>query len=135
MLALKNVDDRTFVDVMQKINVAIINPWFMSCFMGSMLLVATAGALHWSGDARRVLPWIIAGLVVYVLAFFVTMGLNVPLNNYLMDAGDPAKIVDIAAVRSHFEAGWVRWNVIRAVLHTVAFGLVAWALVVDGRSA
>ena len=34
MPALRGADDRTFVDVMQRINVAILNPVFLTVFMG-----------------------------------------------------------------------------------------------------
>jgi uncharacterized membrane protein len=49
-----------------------------------------------------------------------------------------AKISDpavLAAVRAHFEATWVRWNIVRAVLNAGAFGCLLWALVVHGRLA
>jgi uncharacterized membrane protein len=38
------------------------------------------------------------------------------------------------AVRERFdEAKWVRWNLVRAVATTVAFGCLTWALVLHGR--
>ena len=54
--------------------------------------------------------------------------MNVPLNNDIKAAGDPERIDDIAAVRRRFnEERWVRWNNIRALAATVAFGLLVWA--------
>jgi uncharacterized membrane protein len=50
-------------------------------------------------------------------------------------AGDPDRIADLAAVRGKFnEARWRSWNRVRVVTSTTAFGLLAWALVLDGRS-
>jgi uncharacterized membrane protein len=47
----------------------------------------------------------------------------------------PDQIADLAAVRASFdEARWSSWNLVRAVATTTAFGLLAWALVVYGRS-
>ncbi|KAA0022048.1 anthrone oxygenase family protein [Antrihabitans cavernicola] len=132
MLGLGKVDDRTFVDVMQKINVAIINPAFMFCFMGTVVIVGAAAFFNRGSGA---LKWIIAGLVLYIVALIVTFAFNIPLNDQLAAAGDPARISDLAAVRSHFESDWVRWNLIRAVLHTGSFGLLCWALVVSGNTA
>jgi len=41
----------------------------------------------------------------------ITMAVNVPLNDALRVAGDPARIGDLAAVRQHFhEARWSAWN-------------------------
>lgn len=126
MLGLAKVDDRTFVEVMQRINVAIINPAFMFCFMGTLVIVGAAAFFNRGSGA---LKWIVAGLVLYIVALIVAFAFNIPLNDALAAAGDPAQITDLAAVRVHFEGDWVRWNLIRAVLHTGAFGLLCWALV------
>ena len=45
MPALRGADDRTFVDVMQRINVAIVNPVFVTAFVGGLLVtIAAVGA-------------------------------------------------------------------------------------------
>lgn len=132
MPGLGRSSDRTLVDAMQGINKAIINPVFMLPFMGSIPLLGLAVVLAWRGQGREALPWLIAALVLYVVAFGVTVAGNVPLNDQLDQAGDPDRIKDLAAVRADFEDKWVAWNVVRAVLHTVAFGLAAYALIVYG---
>jgi uncharacterized membrane protein len=132
MPGLARSSDHTFVETMQNINRAILNPWFLLPFMGSIPLIALAVVLVWTDQSRPALPWIIAALVVYVVAFLFTMVVNVPLNNALDVAGDPDRITDLAAVRASFEDRWVLWNTLRAVVHTAAFGLLAWALVVYG---
>jgi uncharacterized membrane protein len=135
MLALHGADDRTFVDVMQRINVAILNGWFALSFAGALVLTALAVALHLGADWRSVLPWIVVGLVLYGAALVITFVVNVPLNNELEAAGNPGRIADVAAVRERFEATWVRWNIARAVVSTAALGCLAWALVLHGRVA
>jgi uncharacterized membrane protein len=132
MPGLARSSDLTLVETMQNINRAILNPWFLLPFVGSVPLVALATVLAWRGDGRPALPWIIAALGVYVVAFLITRGVNVPLNNELDAAGDPHRIADLAAVRERFEDRWVMWNIVRTLAHTVAFGLLAWALVVHG---
>ncbi|AUH40586.1 anthrone oxygenase family protein [Streptomyces sp. CMB-StM0423] len=132
MPGLGRSSDRTLVEAMQGINKAIINPVFMLPFMGSLPLLGLAVVLAWRGQGREALPWLIAALVVYVVAFGVTVAGNVPLNDQLEQAGDPDRVQDLAAVRADFEDRWVALNVVRAVLHTVAFGLLAWALIVYG---
>jgi uncharacterized membrane protein len=37
MPGLRGADDRTFVDVMQRFNVAILNGWFLLCFLGGLV--------------------------------------------------------------------------------------------------
>jgi len=129
MPGLARSSDHTLVETMQNINRAILNPWFLLPFVGSIPLIALAAVLAWSGEGWPALPWIVAALGVYVVAFLITMVVNVPLNNGLDAAGDPDRITDLAAVRARFENRWVVWNVLRTLAHTAAFGLLAWALV------
>lgn len=129
MPALRGADDRTFVDVMQRINSAILNRGFLSVYVGVLVPAVAAAALHIPAGARSVLPWVLAGLLLYLVMFLVTGGVNVPLNNKLDAAGDPAGLADPAAVRGAFEAVWVRWNLVRAVTATAAFGCLVVALV------
>jgi uncharacterized membrane protein len=132
MPGLARSSDRTFVETMQNINKAILNPVFMLPFMTAIPLLALAVTLAWRGHGRPALPWLVAALVLYLLAFVVTSGLNVPLNDQLAKAGSPDHIKNLAAVREDFEDSWVAWNVVRALLHTAAFGCLLWALVLFG---
>lgn len=133
MLGLHQADDRTFIDAMQRINVAILNGWFMVCFFGSLILIALAGVLYFRSSGGMIVWWISAALVLYIAVLGITMGINVPLNNELAAAGPIDRIVDPHAVRVHFETAWVRWNIVRAVAATAAFGCLTWALVLSGR--
>jgi uncharacterized membrane protein len=133
MPALRGADDRTFVDVMQRINVSILNPWFLVVFVGALLPVVAAAALHVPAGGRGALPWVLAGLALYVAMFVITGGVNVPLNDRLAAAGDPGSLADPAAVRAGFEAVWVRWNLVRAVTATAAFACLVVALVQSPR--
>jgi uncharacterized membrane protein len=133
MPGLGKASDLAFVDGMQRINVAILNGWFGLCFGGALVFSVLAAVLHAGAGRRSVLPWIIAGAALYVVGLAVTFALNVPLNDRLEAAGDPARIPDLQAVREQFEAAWVRWNVVRTLACTAAFGCLAWALVLHGR--
>ncbi|WP_063042782.1 anthrone oxygenase family protein [Nocardia pseudovaccinii] len=132
MPALNRTDDRVLIDVMQKINVVIINPWFMLGFLGTVGFTLLAAALHLGKEHRTTLIWLGVALALNVIAFAVTSGLNVPLNDQLAAAGDPAQIGDLAKVRADFESAWVRWNILRAILHTLAFLVLTGALFVAG---
>ena len=135
MPGLGRTDDRTFVGAFQSIDRAIINPWFLPTFVGALVLTGLAALLQLFGDRDSMLPWIVAALVLYLAVFVITVGVNVPLNDEIKAAGNPDQIADPAAVRERFdEARWVRWNVIRAVASTTAFGCLTWALVLYGRS-
>ncbi|MFG2827876.1 anthrone oxygenase family protein [Streptomyces sp. NPDC048434] len=96
------------------------------------------------------MPWILAALVLYLAGFFVTSGVNVPLNNALDKAptdegpaasggpGAPGGPADrpgaLKAARDGFESRWVTWNIVRALAHAAAFGMLAWALFLHGAA-
>ncbi|MFD0169018.1 DUF1772 domain-containing protein [Streptomyces decoyicus] len=165
MPGLRRSADRTFVEAMQNINRAIVNGWFLGPFLLPIPLLVLATVLAWNGTGRVALPWILAALVLYLAGFFVTSGVNVPLNNALDNTlnntpdkvqtddgpaalgdaggsrgtGGPADRADMAdrpgalkAARDSFEGRWVTWNIVRALAHTAAFGMLAWALFLHG---
>ena len=135
MPGLRKTDDRTFVGAFQQIDTAIVGPWLLVFFLGPLVFTALAAALHIGADERSALPWIGGAFVLHLAIFVVTIGINVPLNDKIKAAGDPDRIADLATVRERFhEARWVDWNIFRAVASTVAFGCLAWALVLHGRS-
>ncbi|MEU2389692.1 anthrone oxygenase family protein [Streptomyces sp. NPDC007369] len=133
MPALKRSDDRTLIQVMQRINTAIINGLFLLVFLGALLFTGLALALHfadgggWSGAGIA----LAAALVAYVLALGVTGRVNIPLNNALEQAGPVDRIADPAPVRHAFESRWVPANRWRTLLCTVALGCLSWALSVS----
>lgn len=128
MPGLARTDDATFVRSMQGINVAILNGWFAISFGGALVFTAIAAGLHLSRDNRSALPWILAGLALYVAVLATTFVINVPLNERL-----DAATTNFTAAREAFERSWVRWNHVRSVLNTAAFGCLCWALVLHGR--
>ncbi|MEV6196089.1 anthrone oxygenase family protein [Streptomyces sp. NPDC051920] len=125
MPALARSDDRVFIEVMRNINEVIQNPVFFLGFLGAPILTAVAA---WQSRGTPDRWWVLAALAAYTLAFMVTVTVNVPLNNDLANTGDPARIADPAAVRDRFEDTWVTWNVVRALLSTLALACLARAL-------
>jgi uncharacterized membrane protein len=113
---------------MQRINVAIINGWFMLAFLGALVFTAVAVALHLGAADRRLLPWLVAAFLLYAATIVLTRAVNIPLNNELMAAGDPATIGDFTAVRARFESTWVRWNVVRGLAALASFACMCVAL-------
>jgi uncharacterized membrane protein len=132
MPGLGRTDDRTFVGAFQSIDRAVINPLFLATFLGALAFTAVAAALH-LGDGGR-LAWVVAALVLYLAVFIITIRVNVPLNDEIKAAGDPDQIAELAVVRERFdEARWIRWNVVRALATTAAFGCLAWTVLLSGR--
>jgi uncharacterized membrane protein len=132
MPGLRKTDDRTFVTAFQQIDRAIINPWFMiTAFGGALVLTLLAGIANRGTPAW---PWIAAVFGLYLVTVIITVAVNVPLNDAIKAAGDPARL-DVAQVRARFnEARWAAWNLVRVATSVPAFGLLAWALVLCGRA-
>ncbi|WP_046468541.1 anthrone oxygenase family protein [Allosalinactinospora lopnorensis] len=135
MPGLGQSSDRTFVETMQRINVAIVNGWFLVVFFGPLVLPLAAAALHLPVGGRAALPWIAAAFLLYGATIVITIARNIPMNNALDAAGPVDRIADPGEVRARFEGSWVRWNVVRAITSTAAFGCLIWALVLYGRIA
>jgi uncharacterized membrane protein len=111
-------DDRTFVEAMRGINIAIVNPVFLLTFLGAPVLAGVAVFLN---PGPR--PWVLAGFGFLVAMLVITAVVNIPLNNALDSGGD-----DYAALRAQFETVWVRWNVLRALASTAGFGCLVAAV-------
>ena len=132
MPALTAADDRTLVDAMQQMIDKIENPAFFLVFLGAPALAAVALVqAHRSGSAKTA-GWIVAGLALYTVMLVVTFAIHVPLNDDLRDAGDPARIENLAACATT-SAPWVAWDIVRTLASTAAFGCLTWALVLRGR--
>jgi uncharacterized membrane protein len=123
---LHRSEDRSFVDAMQRMNVAIQNGWFLLCFLGTLVLAVIALVMHLG---RAPLPWIAIGAGLYAVTLLITFAISIPLNNALDAAGPPSSIADFGAVRAAFERPWVAWNLVRTFTSLGAFASLAWALV------
>lgn len=121
MPGLRSTDDRTFVGAFQAIDRAIINPWFMLCFFGALVLSAAAALLN----SRHVFGWTAAAFALYLVGVVITLAINVPLNDAIKAAGDPSSIENLAAVRQQFnETRWAAWNVVRTIVDSASFILL-----------
>jgi uncharacterized membrane protein len=126
MPTLRGVDDRTFVDVMQKINRDVLNPRFYMSFMGSFLF-GLVSLILFLGQPFAVLLPVILSFGFYFVCFAVTVRGNVPMNVRLDRKGDPGRISDLAGVRNEFEDRWTRLNGVRAWAAFLALAAAVWA--------
>ena len=133
MPALTAADDRTLVDAMQQMIDKIENPAFFLVFFGAPALATAALVQARRSGQAKIAGWIVAGLALYTLMLVVTFAVHIPLNEDLKDAGDPARIENLAAVRDDFVTPWVAWEIVRTLATTAALGALTWALVLHGR--
>jgi uncharacterized membrane protein len=135
MPGLKILDDRSWIAALQEINRVILNGRFLTAFLGSVGFALVAVVLGFFLDDRSALPWTIAGLVCNLVMFTGTMAKNVPINEKLEAAGDPAAIPDPAALRAESEETWIQWNHVRGIASLLGLAALAWALYTTGLSA
>jgi uncharacterized membrane protein len=119
MKALARLPSSEGMAAMQSINIAVINPAFMTVFMGttaiSLMLVIIA-IWAWSMPAA---PYFLTGGLLYFIGTFLVTGMgNVPLNDQLaaMDADDPRA----SDIWMHYLDEWTRLNTIRTVCAAAA---------------
>jgi uncharacterized membrane protein len=123
MPGLAMVDDRTFVDAVQQMNIAIVNPVFIATFLGAPLLAAAAAVV--AGPQAR--PWAIAATALAVGTLVISFAGNIPLNDALEHAGNVDRIKDLHAVRTDFEGLWVKLNIGRCLTSAGALACLAMA--------
>lgn len=121
MPGLARVDDRTFVSTMQHVNVAIVNPVFLTTFVAAPLLAGTTAVV--GGSPAR--GWAVAATALAIGTVAITAAGNVPLNDALAAAGAVDAIPDLASVRADFESRWVLLNIARCVTSAGAVACLA----------
>ncbi len=107
------------VAAMQSINVVVINPWFLTPFVGTaivsgVLLILSLLRWHDAGSG-----WLIAGSLLYIVGCFgVTAAFNIPLNDAI--AAVTPTSADAATLWSTFVPNWTTWNTVRSVASLAA---------------
>ncbi len=117
----KKVVDFTYLETMQSINRAILNPAFFLIFFGSLVMLCASTVQHYHAGTKF---WIlfIATLVYAGGTFGVTVFGNVPLNDAL-DAIEISKLGnnEILQMRQKYEVDWNRLHLIRTVFSVLSF--------------
>ncbi|PSJ62327.1 DUF1772 domain-containing protein [Pseudaminobacter soli (ex Li et al. 2025)] len=114
MAALAKLPAESGAAAMNAINVVILNPVFLSVFMGTTLacaILAVRAFLNWSEAGSA---WLMAGSLSYLIGIFmVTAAFNVPLNDAL--AAVPPQTNEAATFWTRYLAEWVPWNHVRTM--------------------
>ncbi|MCK7555828.1 DUF1772 domain-containing protein [Chitinophaga sedimenti] len=117
MPGLARISDRAFIEAMQGMNRAILNPVFFIAFIGCVFLLPASAWLSFNRPVSLRFMLVLAAAAVYLVGVFgVTAAGNVPLNESLDKfqlAGAASE--DLATFRRHFEASWNRFNQVRTV--------------------
>ncbi|MGI9203493.1 MAG: DUF1772 domain-containing protein [Woeseiaceae bacterium] len=119
MKALARVPSAEGIAAMQSINVVVINPSFLSAFIGMAILSVGAAAFALGDPGKLSSMLLLGGAVSYFAGtFLVTILANVPLNDQLaaISVGDP----DAVRIWTTYLDQWTSWNTVRTVAAIVA---------------
>lgn len=117
----RRIPDLTYLETMQSINRAILNPAFFLIFFGSPVMLATSTIQHYQGGLTFWL--ILAAALTYLIGTFgVTAFGNVPLNNSL-DALQLPELTthQLMNTRNTYESPWNRLHAVRTVFAVLSF--------------
>ncbi|MDX2213812.1 MAG: DUF1772 domain-containing protein [Oculatellaceae cyanobacterium bins.114] len=125
MQALAQQPPAQGIAAMQSINITVINPLFMTAFMGTALVclvLAIASLFKWHQPSA---VYLLVGSLLYLVGtFLVTIAFNVPLNDALAIANPNSP--EGVSLWSTYLTNWTFWNHIRtvaAIAATVTFTL------------
>jgi uncharacterized membrane protein len=127
MKALAQQPPAQGIAAMQSINITVINPWFMTAFLGTglaCLLLTVFSLFKWQQTGS---VYLIAGSLLYLIGtVLVTMLGNVPLNDALAIAKPDS--TEGMNLWSSYLTNWTFWNHVRTVAALAAAALFTIAL-------
>ncbi len=114
MKALGTLPPAHGIAAMQSINVVVINPWFLTPFVGTAaacVVMLIASFLRWHDP--RASYWLAASLLYVVGAFLVTSLFNVPWNDALAAVAPSSP--EAGRLWISYRSTWTAWNHVRTV--------------------
>lgn len=122
MKALAQQPPAEGIAAMQSINITVINPWFMTAFIGTgiacLILIVT---LLFKWQQPGVAYLLVASLLYLVGSLGVTIAFNVPLNDAL--AVVKPNSPEGAALWANYLKNWTFWNHVRTIASLAAAAL------------
>ncbi|WP_411028803.1 DUF1772 domain-containing protein [Spongiimicrobium sp. 3-5] len=130
----QKIPDATYLETMQSINKAILNPAFYIIFFGSLACLSISSIYEF--HSNKLVFWLIlAASMVYLLGTFGVTALgNVPLNNQLelLNLAELSK-EKLAVFRAFYESKWNRLHLIRTIFAVMSFILSLLAVFVETK--
>jgi uncharacterized membrane protein len=133
MKALARLPPAQGIAAMQSINIVVLNPAFLSVFLGTAaacLVLCAASLLQWQRPGSA---YLLGGGAIYLLgALIVTRVFNVPRNNALASVQPVSS--NGATLWADYVVGWTAWNHVRTVSAVLAAAMLVIALaMLSGR--
>ncbi len=130
---LTRLSDLSFLQAMQAINRAILNPLFFISFMGTLILLPICTWFFYEKNPSLTFYLLLAATLLYAGGvFLVTMVGNVPLNNILDGASlEKMSAGELSALRNKFEPAWNLYHSIRTVISCVCIVILTYAALIN----
>lgn len=127
MRALGRIPAPEGIAAMQSINIVVLNPVFLSVFVGTAVLSLIAIVFSWLRWNQPGAVYLLAGGLLYLIGtFLVTMVFNVPRNDALA-AVAPAS-PEGARLWADYLSSWTAWNHVRTAAALAAAASFSLAL-------
>ena len=127
MQSLKTLPPVHGIAAMRSVNVVILNPLFLSLFLGTAIACAATAILtvwDWTSDPGAI--YRLSGSAFYLVgAFLVTIVFNVPRNNALAAVAPGA---EAERLWKDYLSTWTAWNHVRTAAAAAAALLLTIAL-------
>lgn len=130
----QRVTDEVYLQTMQSINRAILNPVFFAVFFGSVLLLGLSSIYEFH-SSKLVFSFFLAASITYSIGTIGVTGLgNVPLNDQL-ETMDLTSLTEreISAFRTFYETKWNKLHAIRTGFAVLSFLLALIGLLIDTK--
>lgn len=121
----RQIPDHGYLEAMQSINRAILNPAFYLIFFGSLLFLFLSTYLQFMAGARLSAYFLLAAMLTYLIGTVgITVFGNVPMNESL----DAVHLQELSSqslheLRTAYEGKWNQWHRLRTIFAVLAFVL------------
>jgi uncharacterized membrane protein len=131
----QKVVNTTYLETMQSINQAILNPAFFIIFFGSLIFLSISSVYQFN-TSNTTFWFMLMASVFYLIGTVGVTGLgNVPLNNKLAALNliemSPQKLLEF---RNFYENNWNRLHLIRTIFAIGSFVLSVLAVFTHSKS-
>lgn len=135
-IGIARLPDAAYLSAMQVMNRAILNGFFLSLFMGTLILLPICTYMYYQQPLNGTFLCLLFATLFYAIGVFgVTMAGNVPMNDALDVFNiQGASAAELAAQRLRFEGPWNSLNLVRAICGTISLIFVIIACILSNKS-
>lgn len=126
MWGLDAGDPRVAIAAMQAMNGSVRNVVFFPAFFLTPVVLGMAAAVFFLRGRKETAGWFVAAALVYlVFGLFLTMSVNLPMNEALAVVVVPDDIDAARTIWQDYSGRWQFWNQVRAIASGLALALAA----------